>query len=111
MNLHNPKTTLSEVLLALLVLFSGLCYLNPIFAVPVVAVAVMWGIQHRAQHETLRQQKDELIKANKAFSQACDLVAESMSESTKLSEQVGAMQAQIDALKSANAISFGQVKR
>lgn len=107
---HNPKTTLSEVLLALLVLFSGLCYLTPIFAVPVVAVAVMWGIQHLAQHESLKQQQTELERASREYKNALKLYHMGLAQTEKLSEQVSAMQAQIDALKSTNALNFGNRK-
>ena len=111
MNLYNPKLVLPESMLFLFVLASGLCYLSPIFAVPVVAVACMWIVVHLAQHHTLRQQKAELTEARILQQDALDSYHKAVNQTEKLSEQVSNMQAQIDALRSANAISFGQVKR
>jgi uncharacterized protein YlxW (UPF0749 family) len=107
MSYHNPKLALPEVLIFLLVLASGLSFLNPIFAVSVVAVACLFAVVHLAQHHTLRQQKAELTEARILQQDALDSYHKAVNQTEKLSEQVANMQAQIDALRSANAISFG----
>lgn len=104
---YNPKTSLSEVLIFLLVLASGLSYLNPIFAVSVGAVACLFAVVHLAQHETLRQQKVELELAKTAYDNSFKAFETALDQTEKLSKQVADMQEQIAALRSANAIAFG----
>ncbi len=107
MSYHNPKVSLSETLIFLFTLASGLIAVNYYFAVSAVVAGFMWGVSHVMRVSDSLTQELLLKDATAKYQEMARREFELNEGYRKLEGQVEAMQAQIDALRSANAISFG----
>lgn len=103
MKYFNESLSLSESLIFLLVVSSGLIPISPMFTVPAVVIGAMWIVAHVMRVADVQTQ-ELLLKDATAKYQAM------AQREFALNERIDKLESQVESLRSSQAITFGSRK-